>query len=175
MLSGGQLDGALAQATAEWRAAGADVAGISAGVGDLGGLTLGSTSGSHITVDPDAAGWGWDVNHPGDPAGQHMDLLTVVRHEVGHALGLDHTAAGLMSETLSPGETRSVASAPELPAAQQEPPADDTATGPTDTTDTQGTATATGTEVGLRPLFDRRSDAVDVDSAHSQGAHVGEL
>ena len=112
----GQVDAALAQAKGEWQAAGADTSGITAGVDDLGGLALGATSGTSISIDRDAAGWGWDV---AGGSGPRMDLLTVVRHEMGHALGLDHTASGLMAEDLAPGETRSVASAPELPASSQ--------------------------------------------------------
>jgi hypothetical protein len=37
-----------------------------------------------------------------------MDLLTALRHELGHVLGLDHEDEGVMQETLAPGETRSV-------------------------------------------------------------------
>jgi hypothetical protein len=43
--------------------------------------------------------------HPtGDnPASQHVDLLTVVLHELGHVLGYQHEDDGLMDETLSAG------------------------------------------------------------------------
>ena len=111
-LGAGQLDQALSAALADWQAAGGDTSGISATVGDLGGLTLGATSGRQITIDSDAAGWGWGA----------MDLGTAVRHEVGHALGLGH-GGGLMDPSLSPGETRGVASAPALPGAETEPAA----------------------------------------------------
>jgi len=68
---------------------------------------LGQASGSTITLDDNAAGWGWNV---GRAAGRgrkavsgRMDLLSTLVHEVGHLLGRDHAEGGVMAETLAPG------------------------------------------------------------------------
>ena len=71
-------------------------------------------SGNTIYLDINAAGWGWFVDRmprndseftrPGNQGEQNrMDLLTVVMHELGHVLGFDHAAAGVMVETLAAG------------------------------------------------------------------------
>ena len=77
-LGQGQLDAAAASAKADWQAArpSADLSGLTFSVADLPGLQLGDEAGTAIAVDVDAAGWGWS----------QMDLGTVVRHEIGHAL-----------------------------------------------------------------------------------------
>ena len=105
---------------------------------DFNDLTLGRATEDTILIDADAAGYGWFVDttpfddvefrlQPGNgellatrssEASGHMDLLTVVMHELGHVLGFDDltspTDAGdLMYESLPTGvrrtETRLVA------------------------------------------------------------------
>ncbi len=75
---------------------------------------MGLADGHTLWLDDNAAGWGWFIDPtPGDdsefttPGNQgeqdRMDLLSVLRHEMGHVLGRDHEASGLMADTLATG------------------------------------------------------------------------
>jgi hypothetical protein len=107
----------FAAAVERWAAAGADVsrlANVQIKIAKLSGGDLGLTEGNTIWLDVNAAGYGWFVDAtpqndnafttPGDHGQQgHMDLLTVLDHELGHVLGLGDSNNGVMSEYLAPG------------------------------------------------------------------------
>ncbi len=121
-------------AEAYWIAAGYSASrfdGVHFAIANMGHSVLGSTTGSTITIDASADGFGWFVDPtpllnnefkrlgqsadlmavPGTLAATHMDLLTVVEHELGHILGFDDILAGgaadnLMTQTLAAGMRR---------------------------------------------------------------------
>jgi hypothetical protein len=109
LLTEAQLDAVVVSAERAWWAVrpSADFSGLTVSVADLEGLTLGVTGANTVTIDVAAAGWGWTVS------GGRMDLFTVVLHELGHVLGLEHDpSGGLMGETLAPGVAYRFASTP---------------------------------------------------------------
>ena len=129
----------LPEAIAAWRAAGLDAADmrefeeVPVGVANLGTSILGLEDGGAITINQTAAGYNWYVNagpgsgrafgqvgpggesvaHPGSPAADDVNLLTVLEHELGHVIGLsDNTRAGdLMDITLGLGIRRAPSAA----------------------------------------------------------------
>jgi hypothetical protein len=107
----------------------ASLSGVSVQIADLPSGILGEDIGKTILIDRDAAGYGWFVDptpaddakfaelagadqliaRTGAAAENRADLLTAVMHEMGHAIGYDHTDDGLMSPELPLGVRRTAA------------------------------------------------------------------
>ena len=116
VLTSAQLAPIAEEARARWLASGvtveqaATLASIQFTIADLDGATIGLTDRTSIVIDRTAAGREWfiDPTPHGNtefhfvrglaawmadgqsPAFNHVDLLTVVLHEMGHVLGFDH-------------------------------------------------------------------------------------
>jgi hypothetical protein len=125
-----ELNAVAEAAIAQWMAALGEnprlgaLAGLRFAVAELPGAELAREEGGTITLDADAAGHGWFVDTTphdssefalrtdddvrtaieGSAAFGAMDLLTAVRHEIGHALGFDHDdGLAVMRDELATG------------------------------------------------------------------------
>ena len=114
---------------------GYDFGSVSVTFADLPAGALGQTTGSSITLDTNASGYNWFIDttpslneeflptsnpnewvaKAGSAAAGKMDMLSVLLHEYGHALGIDHSANpnDFMGTTLTAG-VRKLPSAEEM-------------------------------------------------------------
>ncbi len=115
-----QLTSVIKAAEANWEALGVNASifkNVQFQIGNIGNGVLANTAGNVITIDAGAAGFGWYTNPGAIPdayfatvgaAAGHMDLLTVIEHELGHILSLDDVDGGntIMATTLAAGVRR---------------------------------------------------------------------
>jgi hypothetical protein len=134
VLSQSELNFLVDAAIKRWEAAGATPEQLAAmhaasvTIADMAGTFVGDSSGHSIEIDSDGAGYGWFLDAtPGDDAeftgsgtrltagsgaaAGHLDLLTVLMHELGHQAGLSdlynsNNAADLMYGYTNPSERR---------------------------------------------------------------------
>ncbi|HKX90517.1 MAG TPA: SdrD B-like domain-containing protein, partial [Sphingopyxis sp.] len=133
ILTKAELDWLVEAAIQRWIAAGATEEQVAAmrateiGVSDLGGLYIGTSSPGLIILDDNAAGHNWFLDttpdadeeyslqngelraDPSTIAGNRVDLLTAIMHELGHQIGLEdefgaEDNGSLMYGFVNPGE-----------------------------------------------------------------------
>src|SRR5581483_1610954 len=131
-LTQSQLDTAASVAISNWTQALGDgdarlaaFGDVRIGIADLADGELGYSVGATVLIDDDAAGAGWSTSLA-LAAGAHMDLVSVVEHELGHVLGLSHDDASLfpvMHEDLALGERYALLAARSEPAGHPVPAA----------------------------------------------------
>jgi choice-of-anchor C domain-containing protein len=143
------LDTMVAAAIHRWELAGATpeqiaaMKAVSVTVSDMAGIQIGASNPGVVQIDSDAGGYGWFVDQsPGDDAEftgtgsdlhaaagsdavGHVDLLTVIEHELGHQIGLNDDynpadSADVMFGYLDLGERR-LATADDVKAATGTP------------------------------------------------------
>ncbi|MBI5889628.1 MAG: tandem-95 repeat protein [Nitrosomonadales bacterium] len=117
-----------------------EATGVTVDLADLPGAAIGQTTGSTITLDTNASGYTWFIDttpglneeylptsnpnewvaKAGSAAAGKMDMLSVLLHEYGHALGINHSADpnDFMGTTLTAG-VRRLPSAEEMALMQQ--------------------------------------------------------
>ena len=109
-----ELEPAVAAAIDAWDSAGASASQLARmreatfRFDELPGQAIGMAAGSVVVLDTDAAGFGWfaDPNRGPDPS--QIDLATVIAHELGHMIRLDHDLGhdAVMADSLAAGERR---------------------------------------------------------------------